>query len=499
RVRNREICNFVVIFFPWLLSFSKPIHREHCKEISHCVLLRLILFFKNQSLLRSGFQRRSKSSFRGYLLMPDTDDSSSNQNQQVKSNAGSSHSSDNVEGAVKSLKLNENPCQNDGDVTKPGSYPERPGEPDCMYYLRKGVCGYGINCRYNHPKVHTLASQHRVELPERAGQPDCGYYLKTGTCKFGTTCKYHHPKDRNGAGPVSYNRLGLPIRNDEKPCSFYMRTGSCKFGGACKFHHPQPAATQPAATQPAATQPATTQPAATQPATTQPAATQSAATQPAATQPATTQPAATQPATTQPAATAAPPQGWNTYVANLNPRSSPPSIFRPNLVFNTGNQGDQGMFMPRYNIPRRVDQPVCRYFMNTGTCRYGSDCKYHHPEESRTSQPLINAAPPGLPSQPGQALCPSYATFGICKFGSSCRFDHPFIGYPYSYNLAVPPCSLPELAASMVTCYRNPFYFPSDQMNNAGIMKKTTTTTSSTTTKSEETVDTSDSSFEVLT
>ncbi|CAN1220044.1 Zinc finger CCCH domain-containing protein 3, partial [Linum perenne] len=308
RVRNREICNFVVIFFPWLLSFSKPIHREHCKEISHCVLLRLILFFKNQSLLRSGFQRRSKSSFRGYLLMPDTDDSSSNQNQQVKSNAGSSHSSDNVEGAVKSLKLNENPCQNDGDVTKPGSYPERPGEPDCMYYLRKGVCGYGINCRYNHPK----ASQHRVELPERAGQPDCGYYLKTGTCKFGTTCKYHHPKDRNGAGPVSYNRLGLPIRN-------------------------------------------------------------------------------------------------------------------------------------------------------------------------------------------GQALCPSYATFGICKFGSSCRFDHPFIGYPYSYNLAVPPCSLPELAASMVTCYRNPFYFPSDQMNNAGIMKKTTTTTSSTTTKSEETVDTSDSSFEVLT
>ncbi|CAN1220045.1 Zinc finger CCCH domain-containing protein 3, partial [Linum perenne] len=259
RVRNREICNFVVIFFPWLLSFSKPIHREHCKEISHCVLLRLILFFKNQSLLRSGFQRRSKSSFRGYLLMPDTDDSSSNQNQQVKSNAGSSHSSDNVEGAVKSLKLNENPCQNDGDVTKPGSYPERPGEPDCMYYLRKGVCGYGINCRYNHPKVHT-ASQHRVELPERAGQPDCGYYLKTGTCKFGTTCKYHHPKDRNGAGPVSYNRLGLPIRNDEKPCSFYMRTGSCKFGGACKFHHPQPA---PATTQPAATQPATTQPAAT--------------------------------------------------------------------------------------------------------------------------------------------------------------------------------------------------------------------------------------------
>lgn len=31
-------------------------------------------------------------------------------------------------------------------------YPERPGEPDCSYYLRTGTCSYGEKCRYNHPR-----------------------------------------------------------------------------------------------------------------------------------------------------------------------------------------------------------------------------------------------------------------------------------------------------------------------------------------------------------
>lgn len=32
------------------------------------------------------------------------------------------------------------------------SYPERPDEADCMYYLRTGSCGYGSRCRFNHPR-----------------------------------------------------------------------------------------------------------------------------------------------------------------------------------------------------------------------------------------------------------------------------------------------------------------------------------------------------------
>lgn len=34
----------------------------------------------------------------------------------------------------------------------PESYPERPDEANCIYYLRTGFCGYGFRCRFNHPR-----------------------------------------------------------------------------------------------------------------------------------------------------------------------------------------------------------------------------------------------------------------------------------------------------------------------------------------------------------
>lgn len=30
-------------------------------------------------------------------------------------------------------------------------------------------------------------------LPQRPGEPDCIYFLRNGRCKYGATCKYHHP------------------------------------------------------------------------------------------------------------------------------------------------------------------------------------------------------------------------------------------------------------------------------------------------------------------
>lgn len=35
------------------------------------------------------------------------------------------------------------------------SYPERPDEADCIYYLKTGFCGYGVRCRFNHPRDRT--------------------------------------------------------------------------------------------------------------------------------------------------------------------------------------------------------------------------------------------------------------------------------------------------------------------------------------------------------
>ncbi|THF93933.1 hypothetical protein TEA_017623 [Camellia sinensis var. sinensis] len=124
-------------------------------------------------------------------------------------------------------------------------YPERPGEPDCAYFMRNGTCGYGIKCRYNHPRDRSsVGVAVRIgggEFPERPGEPACQFYLRTGTCKFGASCKFHHP--RNGGGSISNvppNSYGFPLRPGEKECSYYLKTGQCKFGITCKFHHPEP-------------------------------------------------------------------------------------------------------------------------------------------------------------------------------------------------------------------------------------------------------------------
>ena len=55
--------------------------------------------------------------------------------------------------AVRRLK-NQTSENHDGDGDGGGgvvSYPDRPGEPDCAFFIRTGTCGYGVNCRFNHP------------------------------------------------------------------------------------------------------------------------------------------------------------------------------------------------------------------------------------------------------------------------------------------------------------------------------------------------------------
>lgn len=76
-------------------------------------------------------------------------------------------------------------------------------------------------------------------FPERPGEPECQYFLKTGDCKFGTSCKFHHPRDRVPPRPnCALTAIGLPIRPGVQRCTFYVQNGFCKFGSTCKFDHP---------------------------------------------------------------------------------------------------------------------------------------------------------------------------------------------------------------------------------------------------------------------
>ncbi|KAK9133189.1 hypothetical protein Scep_012717 [Stephania cephalantha] len=339
--------------------------------------------------------------------------------------ATSSHASaENLEEGMWNLKIQTQDGQ-DGVAARANSpYPDRPGEPDCIYYLRTGVCGYGSSCRYNHPAYSAQGASYRVELPERVGEPDCQYFLKTGVCKFGAACKFHHPRDKQIATQISLNMLGLPMRQDEKSCPYYMRTWSCKFGVACKFHHPQPAAAVgtilpvPGATAYGSTgssiAPASSVPyVAGLPAWSLPRV-------PSIAGPFMPSSQAYMPVVLSHSQGILPSQRWSAYTPENG---------------SSGLGSLQSSSVQLY--PDRPEQPECQYYMKTGSCKFGSACKYHHPKE----RPLSTAnsfGQFGLPLRPGQAVCSYYSMYGQCKYGTMCKYDHPLPYYNYSMSLSAP-------------------------------------------------------------
>ncbi|KAI8031809.1 hypothetical protein LOK49_LG01G00070 [Camellia lanceoleosa] len=68
--------------------------------------------------------------------------------------------------------------------------------------------------------VGYYALQTENVFPERPGQPDCQFYMKTGDCKFGAVCRFHHPRERLLPSPdCVLSPIGLPLRPGE-PCAF---------------------------------------------------------------------------------------------------------------------------------------------------------------------------------------------------------------------------------------------------------------------------------------
>ncbi|KAG1363450.1 zinc finger CCCH domain-containing protein ZFN-like [Cocos nucifera] len=330
-----------------------------------------------------------------------------------------------------------------------GLYPERPGEPDCAYYLRTGLCRYGLTCRYNHPpdrKLAIAAARIRGGYPERVGQPECQYYLKTGTCKFGATCKFHHPKDKAGIfGRAPLNSLGYPIRPNEKECAYYLRTGQCKFGNTCKFHHPQPSnamvSLRGSPVYPPVSPASPGQQSYPGGLTSWPLSSTSFIPSPRWQGPSSY-------------AQLILPQGlvqvpsWNAYPGHLGSVSSSESqqqtpgtvqmygSSRPSET-SVGAQGPISSYrssstpMGQHALqgdnvfPERPDQPECQFYMKTGDCKFGAACKFHHPKERLVPAPNCVLSPLGLPLRPGEPLCVFYSRYGICKFGPNCKFDHP--------------------------------------------------------------------------
>ena len=73
---------------------------------------------------------------------------------------------------------------------------------------------------YTGPYTHLPSSvgpsssgQKEQTFPERPGQPECQYYLRTGDCKFGSSCRYHHPSEWDTPKTTCVlSPMGLPLR-----------------------------------------------------------------------------------------------------------------------------------------------------------------------------------------------------------------------------------------------------------------------------------------------
>ncbi|KAK7313822.1 hypothetical protein VNO77_39024 [Canavalia gladiata] len=306
------------------------------------------------------------------------------------------------------------------NVVTSESPPERPGEPDCPYFLKTQRCKFGSKCKFNHPKVSENADI--LGLPERPSEPPCAFYVKTGKCKFGAACKFHHPKDiqiqlsddfshtveqtrtnsmMGGAtgdtqpiksliSPLLHNSKGLPVRLGEVDCPFYMKTGSCKYGATCRYNHPDRNAINP--------------------------------------------PIAGLGPSVLPSSAA------NMNIGVLNPAVSVYQAFDPRL-------SNSMMGIAETLYPQRHGQIECDFYMKTGECKFGERCKYHHPIDrsapSLSKQATVKLTPAGLPRREGAVICPYYLKTGTCKFGATCKFDHP------------PPGEVMEMAKTQGTSTAN--------------------------------------------
>ncbi|XP_044499755.1 zinc finger CCCH domain-containing protein ZFN-like [Mangifera indica] len=341
------------------------------------------------------------------------------------------------------------------EAMESGSYPERPGEPDCSYYMSTGLCRFGATCRFNHPPNRKLAiatARIKGEFPERIGQPECQYYLKTGTCKFGATCKFHHPRDKAGiSGRVSLNVLGYPLRPNEVECAYYLKTGQCKFGGTCKYHHPQPTnmmvSLSGSPVYPTVHSPTTPGQ------QSYPGGITNWSRAPFIPSPRWQAPSSYAPLILPQGVVSVP--GWNAYsLGSVSSSENLQQTVGNNQIYGSSRQsepatsGSSGAFsyrsgsvpvgyyaLQRENVfPERPGQPECQFYMKTGDCKFGAVCRFHHPRERLLPVPDCVLSPIGLPLRPGEPLCIFYSRYGICKFGPSCKFDHP-MGI-FTYNLS---------------------------------------------------------------
>uniref|UniRef100_A0A0C9RL26 TSA: Wollemia nobilis Ref_Wollemi_Transcript_12886_3158 transcribed RNA sequence n=1 Tax=Wollemia nobilis TaxID=56998 RepID=A0A0C9RL26_9CONI len=310
-------------------------------------------------------------------------------------------------------------------------YPQRPGEKDCTHYMVTRTCKFGAKCKFDHPTwvpAGGIPDWKEVSSsgppPERPGEPECPHYMKTGMCKYGAKCKFDHPKERletlksteqvdgSEVKPVGSTDELLPERPGEPKCDYFIKTGKCKFGANCKFDHPKDGSVKTSDQKSDGD--------------------------------ATVTGAKVEPSI---------PEAAN---GKTEKQANP---LKPAAYYNTKG------------LPIRPGETECPFYVKTGSCKYGTNCRFSHPERMinppSTVMPFIAPnqtmiAYPGMLPQPalgvnippqraGQPDCSHYMKTGECKFGPTCKFNHPVNRLETPAKLT--PAGLPRREGEAVCTY----------------------------------------------
>ncbi|KAA3475750.1 zinc finger CCCH domain-containing protein 67-like [Gossypium australe] len=89
------------------------------------------------------------------------------------------------------------------------------------------------------------------------------------------------------------------------------------------------------------------------------------------------------------------------------------------------NQGVQEKLKENDESTEKPGQTECKYYLRTGGCKFGKACRYNHSRAKSSTDPILELNFLGLPIRQGEKECPYYMRNGSCKYGANCRFNHP--------------------------------------------------------------------------
>ncbi|CAE8719577.1 unnamed protein product [Polarella glacialis] len=259
---------------------------------------------------------------------------------------------------------------------------QKSGEP-CGFFLKSGWCGYGDQCKHEHiagpdTPVGVIPGMAMMGgMPgQKSGEP-CGFFRTKGWCGYGAQCKHEHiagPETPVGVIPDMAMMGGMPGQKSGEPCGFFRTKGWCKWGDQCKHEHIAGPST----------------------------------------------PVGVIPAMSMPAA---------------GPSGEACKFFGRLLGIGVQFLSQLNAFVPMAYGNQR--EP-CGFFMRTGTCKWGDQCKHEHAGASGmpTDGGSFNMSPAGMgmgkgkgkgggvPGERSGEACGFFLKAGWCKFGQECRHEH---------------------------------------------------------------------------